>query len=184
MRLSELRGLTWDNVDLDNKVIHVRQRADEKCCLGPPKSEAGSRDIPMGDFLTNTLKEWKLLCPRRKRGEDDPGELWLVFPTGKGTVQNGGNLYRRVFMPAWIAAGVTTKHGKKAKYNIHALRHAYASRLLGEKDRGGMEISPKRAQALLGHSSFQMTMDTYGHLLPAREDESAEFTAAELALVS
>ena len=45
MRASELRGLTWDNVDLDAGIIHVRQSADAWRRMGPPKSRAGSRDI-------------------------------------------------------------------------------------------------------------------------------------------
>ena len=38
MRSSELRGLTWDNVDFKSRMIHVRQRADQWGTMGPPKS--------------------------------------------------------------------------------------------------------------------------------------------------
>jgi integrase len=47
MRMSELRGLRWSDVDLDAGIIHVRQRADDWGTMGPPKSRAGKRDIPL-----------------------------------------------------------------------------------------------------------------------------------------
>jgi len=48
-------------------------------------------------------------------------------------------------------------------------------RVLGEQG-----FTPKRLQALLGHSSIQMTFDTYGHLFPSLEDDHAKFAAGEL----
>lgn len=184
LRASELRGLRWADVDFDKKQLNVRQRADRWNALGPLKSGAGQRTIPLSAMLVNALKEWKLACPK--------GKLGLVFPNGAGNVENHGNLYARVFGPAWVAGGAsidtgeTDKKGKpvlKPKYGIHALRHFFASWLINEKARGGLEISLKRAQVLLGHSSLQMTADTYGHLLPAKEDEAEEFSRGEQALL-
>jgi integrase len=60
MRLSELRGLRWSDVDLDAGVIHVRQRADGWRKIGPTKSKAGMRDIPLTPMALNTLKQWRL----------------------------------------------------------------------------------------------------------------------------
>ena len=174
MRASELRGLTWADVDFEGKVIHVRRRADRLNKIGPPKSAAGQRSIPMTPMVLNTLREWKLRCP--------PSAMGLVFPNGAGNVENHTNLYRRVFGQAQIDAGVTVDG--RAKYGLHAFRHFYASWLLGEKARGGLEVSPKRAQTLLGHSSITMTMDVYGHLLPPKSDEAGEFAAGERALLS
>ena len=47
MRASELRGLRWQDVNLDHGIIHVRQRADAWHRIGAPKSAAGTRDIPL-----------------------------------------------------------------------------------------------------------------------------------------
>ena len=66
----------------------------------------------------------------------------------------------------------------RAKYGLHALRHFFASWAIERN------FSPKRLQALLGHSSIQMTFDTYGHLFPSLEDDHAKFAAGELALVA
>ena len=66
----------------------------------------------------------------------------------------------------------------KPKYGLHALRHFFASWVIERN------FSPKRVQALLGHSSIQMTFDVYGHLFPSLEDDHAKFAAGELALVA
>jgi integrase len=57
------------------------------------------------------------------------------------------------------------------------LRHFFASWAIEQG------FSPKRLQAMLGHSSIQMTFDVYGHLFPNLEDDHAKLAAGELALV-
>lgn len=76
MRLSELRGPRWSDVDLEAGVIHVRQRADAWCRIGPPKSKAGKRDIPLAPIVVNALKQWQTECPKSR--------LYLVFATPRG----------------------------------------------------------------------------------------------------
>ncbi len=72
LRSSELRGLSWEDVDLDKGELHVRRRADRYKKIGRPKSEAGDRTIPIGPVVVNTLREHRLSCPK--------SELDLVFP--------------------------------------------------------------------------------------------------------
>src|SRR6266581_9495911 len=89
MRASELRGLTWDDVDFERNVISVRQRANLWGEIGAPKSAAGEREIPMSPMVVNVLREWRLACPRQKPVEGDgEGRLWLVFPNGNGRVES------------------------------------------------------------------------------------------------
>jgi len=165
MRASELRGLVWDAVDFDKRVIHVRQRADLWGTIGAPKSAAGERTIPMAPLVVNTLREWQLACPK--------GRLRLVFPNGLGHVESHANIATRGFVPLQRACGLVTAEGR-AKYHLHALRHFFASWAIEQG------FTPKRLQALLGHSSIQMTFDTYGHLFPSLEDDHAKFAAGEL----
>jgi integrase len=191
LRASELRGLRWQDIDLKAGEIHVRQRADRFNEIGKPKSAAGERVVPFGKFVANTLKEWKLACPK------SDGDL--AFPNGKGNVESLGNIINRGLIPVQVAAGITlpvlnTKgkpqkdaKGKpvmKAKYTgLHALRHFYASWLINRKEEGGLGLPPKVVQERLGHSSITMTYDRYGHLFP-RGDDAAEIDAAEQALLS
>jgi integrase len=86
MRASELCGLRWSDVDLGKAVVHVRQRADRYNPISMPKSDAGQRTIPVSPVVVNTLKEWKLACPK--------GDLDLVFPNGAGKVETHQNITR------------------------------------------------------------------------------------------
>jgi len=165
MRASELRGLTWAAVDFEQRVMHVRQRADLWGTIGAPKSAAGECSIPMSPMVVNTLREWQLACPK--------GRLGLVFPTNNGTVQSHANIATRVFEPLQRSLGLVDAQGRP-KYGLHSLRHFFASWCIQQG------FSPKRLQTLLGHSSITMTMDTYGHWLPTDEDDHAKFAAGEL----
>jgi integrase len=169
--VAELRGLRWSDVDLSKRQIHVRQRADRYRKIGHPKSAAGTRTIPIGDMVVNTLREWKLQCPK--------GIENLTFPTGAGTIENHANIVNRIFDPAQVAAGVVL-HGKP-KYGMHALRHFYASWCINRRADGGLELPPKTVQARLGHASIVMTLDRYGHLFPTHDD-GTELASAERAL--
>ena len=60
---------------------------------------------------------------------------------------------------------------------MHSLRHAAASLFIEQG------FSPKRVQALMGHSTIQMTFDTYGHLFPAAEDDRVAMERLQARLV-
>ncbi|TCK29005.1 site-specific recombinase XerD [Ancylobacter aquaticus] len=197
MRASELRGLRWQDIDFDERTVRVRQRADEYGIIGPPKSEAGIRDIPVPPIVVHTLREWRLACPRRAtRRTDDTGkaatELHLVFPNGLGKVENYKNILRRGFGPVQIAAGVSVLSGKidkegqpilAGKYGgLHALRHFFASWCINRPRDGGLGLPLKVVQERMGHATISMTGDVYGHLFP-RADDADEMAAAERALL-
>ncbi|GJE42859.1 tyrosine-type recombinase/integrase [Methylobacterium soli] len=181
LRGSEMRGLLWEDVDLKRGVLHVRRRVDRFNAFGPPKSKAGIRDIPLPPTLLRELKAWRLACPN--------GPLGLVFPTTTGTVQGHANILHRFFWPLQVEAGITVlKDGKDeqgratkvsaAKYGLHALRHAAAALWIEQG------LNPKRIQTLMGHASIQQTMDRYGYLFEAQEDEAAMLAGVEAGLLS
>ena len=174
LRASELRGLRWSDIDFKSNELHVRQRADRFNEIGRPKSVAGERRIPFGKFVANTLKEWKLSCPK--------GELDLVFPNGAGKVESLANIINRGLVPSQIEGGLVLDG--KAKYTgMHALRHFYASWCINRPTDGGLGLPPKLVQERLGHSSITMTYDRYGHLFP-RGDDMKELDAAERSLLA
>lgn len=145
MRLSELRGLSWGDVDLNAGEIHVRQRAAGWQKLGPTKSKAGMRDIPLAPMVINTLKQWRLECPN--------GNLGLVFSNTVGNIETMSNIHARCWVP------LQQKCFGEARYGFHMLRHAAASLFIKY-----LNWSPKRLQAAMGHASINMTFDRYGHL--------------------
>jgi integrase len=169
------------DVDFDNRLINVNQRADASHKIGKLKSKAAYRSLRLSTLVLNALREWKLACPK--------GDLDLVFPNGIGKVESYANLIEHGFGPIQIAAGitklvpVTDDDGKPvmnnagepvmreaARYGLHALRHACASLWIEQGH------NPKQIQKLMGHSSIKVTFDTYGHLFA---DDEADQRAAE-----
>ncbi len=185
LRASELRGLRWDDIDLERREIRVQQRADRFNEIGAPKSESGERTVPIPPLVANTLKEWRLACPK--------GTLGLAFPNVAGDVESHHAIRSRGLIPAQIRAGVTIDTGiandqgepiLAAKYTgLHALRHFYASWCINRMADGGLGLPLKVVQERMGHSSVVMTSDVYGHLFPTGDD-GEEMAAAERALLS
>jgi integrase len=174
LRASELRGLRWSDIDLKRGELRVRQRADRYSKLGPPKSKAGLRTVPLPPLLVNVLRTWKLACPK--------GDLDLAFPSSRGGVEKLSNIVEDGLIPVGVAAGVITKTGKAKYSGLHALRHFHASWCINRKEDGGLELPLKLVSARLGHASIQITADRYGHLFPSADD-GAELAAAEQALL-
>ena len=170
LRASELRGLRWADVDLKLGELHVRQRADCYNVIGRPKSVSGERTIPLAPILVNTLREWKLACPK--------SDLDLAFPTATGRPHYLADILQRGWWPPQIAAGVINEAGKAKYSGLHSLRHFYASWCINRRADGGLELPLKLVQSRLGHSTISMTADVYGHLFP-RGDDGAELAAAE-----
>jgi len=171
MRSSELRGLRWQDVNLKRGEISIHQRADQFKEIGPTKSEAGVRTIPVPPIVINALKAHKL--------KQAPG-VTLVFANPDGEPRSHANIVSKGLKPAMIRAGVTVGEGEavSAKYTgLHALRHFYASWLINRKEDGGLGLPVKMVQERMGHASIVMTMDTYGHLFP-RLDDGTELAQA------
>jgi integrase len=164
LRCSELRGLTWKCVDLGERLIRVRQRADFQNRIGPPKSEAGIRDVPLAPMVLNTLREWKLACPKT--------EMELVFPSANGRIHSTSNIHKMCWRPLQRAAGF------RSAYTFHSLRHAAASLFIEQG------WNAKRLQVILGHSSVQVTFDVYGHLWKSSDDDAKAMALLEARLLS
>jgi integrase len=151
LRASELRGLTWEHVDLGRGLVKVCQRADRYSEIGAPKSAAGDREVPMPGQFVEVLRQWKLASPH-SRDRD------FVFGNGAGNVENHSSTMQRCYDPAQVAAGVVDDEGKP-KYNWHALRHFFASWCINRRVDGGLELPAKVVQTRMGHSSIVMTLD-------------------------
>lgn len=176
-RASEVRGFAWSGADLKAPALSVTQRADRWCDIGPPKSNAGQRTIPIGPGLATTLKAWKLRCP--------PSQLGLMFPNARGGVidQKG---FVGLLLKLQVAAGLAVDTGNfdrkgrtvwKLRYDWHHLRHVAASNWLND----GIDL--KRLQTWIGHENIQLTIDVYGHLIVDAKKDAALAAGAEAALL-
>ncbi|MDD5437998.1 MAG: tyrosine-type recombinase/integrase [Patescibacteria group bacterium] len=144
MRLGELFGLEWSDVDFDRKLICVRHSI-VRGIKGTPKNNK-IRFIPITDELCRMIYE-------RRQGKG------LVFHRGDGTPLS----YK-------IAENAIHRACKKAKIRLigwHVLRHTFASQLVSE----GVPLNT--VQELMGHSSIIMTM-RYAHLAPSALKSAVE----------
>lgn len=105
----------------------------------------------MPPFVMQELKEWKKFCPE--------SELNLVFPSEEGTFMDADNMIKRRF-------NVVLEKAEVKKIRFHDLRHTYASLLLAK------DVNIKYIQRQMGHSSFEITMNTYAHLMPEVYEKS------------
>ena len=160
MRLGELLGLAWQDIDFDAGTIEVR-RAYSHGHWSTPKSHR-SRYIDLSNQLRITLQAHRktLLARfsgRLKRVPVPDGlittAVHLVFPSRDGGALDGDNFRRRVFYPLLEKADVP-------KIRFHDIRHTFASLLLQQ----GEPLHYVKEQ--MGHASIQTTVDVYGHLVP------------------
>lgn len=179
LRASEPRGLPWSSIDFRMATLSVRQRADNRNVIGPPKSASGFRTIPLPAMVVQELRRWKLRCPR--------SPLDLVFPSSEGTPLFYLSMVERIVEPLMTRAGLTrpkTRDGVavfddeglpifEGKYSLHELRHAAISLWIEQR------VDPKRVQTWAGHHSIQVTYDTYGHLFEALASDAAVANAVE-----
>ena len=174
LRASELRGAAWSSLHLKSASIEVTQRADATGRIGPPKSEAGHRVIPLPDMAIKALKAWKLACPVT----DDN----LIFPSLAGKVMSWNYMLDHLVGPVQIAAGEYNIEGKRdlarkvPRWGLHGFRHAAASLWIDQN------VNAKRVQYLMGHSNIAVTFDTYGHLFEQVEKDVDTSAAIERAI--
>jgi integrase len=153
LRRGELIGLQWGDVDFHSRFLIVR-RAIVRNRVGAPKSGKVRRVDLSGQLVATFqhLKELRELEAMAKNVTLQP-DAW-VFLSPKGY-----RLDERNLETAWArclkAAGIR-------QIRFHDLRHTFASLLIEQG------AHPKYIQEQMGHSSIQVTMDTYGHLFPNR----------------
>ncbi|MDO9490791.1 site-specific integrase [Acetobacterium sp.] len=161
LRIGELLALTWDDLSFESKEISVskqmtytKDRTTKRYTnkITAPKTKAGTRVIPVPEFLIPRLKELRVKeLEKKMRLQNKCADLNLVF-----SAKLGGYL---AFSSVRTSLDTIIKENKIEHFKIHSLRHTYATRLfeLGEQ--------PKTVQALLGHSDIAMTMNVYTHVL-------------------
>lgn len=150
MRLGELLALQWGDIDVAGRFLEVRRNIVSGRVTTPKNHNR--RRVDMSLRLTETLEQ-RLKDAKKaalKKGRRVPS--W-VFANEEGNAPDGDNLRRRVFEKALAKA-------KLRHVRLHDLRHTYATHLIQQ----GESLAYVRDQ--LGHSSIQITVDTYSHWIP------------------
>jgi len=159
MRIGEILALRWKRLDFLRATIEVAETFSDGH-FGTPKTKSSRRVIPMSAALRDALTAHKLNCKWTK--PEDP-----VFSTPKGTPLSPKNLYNRVLAPTCDRIGLP-------RISWHSFRHINAT-LLGEV---GEPV--KTAQAILGHSDLETTLNTYMHAIPDSQRRAVERVAGVL----
>jgi len=172
VRLGELLGLQWHDIDYDTNIITISRqvnrlkdyspKAEAKTRLGiqeDTKTRSSNRPISLPKQLMELLKEHKekQASEKQKWGKAYK-DLDMIFAREDGHYIDPAT-FRDHYQKRLKEAGL-------GHHTIHALRHTFATRALET----GIPI--KVVSQILGHASVQITMDTYSHVLPDLQSDS------------
>jgi len=163
MRIGEILGLKWSDVDFDQGVISIRrilQRTSEGLKLvDQTKTTKSRRLINISPSTVEVLKKHRIkqkeeMIKYNYRNAD------LVFTTRSGKPVEP-RTFREYFATIVKKAGLP-------RIRFHDLRHTHATLLLQQG------VHPKIVSERLGHTSISMTLDIYSHVIPSMQKEAAE----------
>jgi integrase len=166
MRLSEVLALRWNHIDLDAKIMKVREALEQTKLFGvrfkAPKSKSGRRDITLPDILVNVLRD------HRK------AQLELRMQLGVGRLPDDALLFATVEGDPLTPNGVSMAWSDFADdagipdVTFHALRHTHASQLID----AGVDIVTISKR--LGHAKPDITLRVYAHMFRKDDGKAAE----------
>ena len=163
LRMGELLGLRWRDVDLDAGRISVRQTCQWLPKRGfifrQPKTYRSARPVSVADRVVERLRQQRM---RQAEERLAAGSAYdnndLVFANAVGKPIHPNRLRE-----AWARIGVQA--GLRLRF--HDLRHIHASLLLQQG------VHPKVVSERLGHSTVAVTLDIYSHVVPSLQVEAA-----------
>jgi integrase len=153
LRRGELAGLQWGDFDFKNLHVSVtRSLVDQH--VGPVKTEASRKLMPIDEYLARDLLEWYDMSPYKNLSD----YVWATDANRAGT--------KRGKQPVWLSTVMrdhiqptARKLGIPKKISWHTFRHTFSSVLKAN----GEDV--KVVQELLRHSTSRMTLDTYTQAL-------------------
>ncbi|MFI9175975.1 tyrosine-type recombinase/integrase [Streptomyces lincolnensis] len=144
LRKGELLGLRWQDIEVANSKIHVRQqlqRVGRQILIGPLKTTKSRRDLPLLDPVRLALAEYY----EQHRVKDTE----LVFTTVEGKPIDPGN-FLRDFKKVCQTNGLRV-------ISVHTIRHTVATLLKRQR------VPDRDIQLILGHSRIVTTQEVYQH---------------------
>jgi integrase len=167
MRLGEICGLRWKDVNLDNKIIFVTRQLQDvegELKLLELKTATSKRSIPMLEETKKALEELQAIQEYNKSKNKKYDKRGFIVCKEDGTPYDPEYIsrnYRRVMKEYKICTELDIPY-----IRFHDLRHTYATLMLTA------DVNPKIVSSLLGHSTVSMTLNTYSHILPNFNQEA------------
>ena len=156
VRLGELMGLEWQDVDFKTGIVSINRSsqylADKGVFTKTPKTESSIREVAIPDFVVSMLEEYKLWYDEQKSFY---GELWTN--SNRLFVQADGKPMHPSTISKWFVKYVA-QIGLPV-INFHGLRHTNASLLVAQN------VDIAVVSARLGHAQISTTLDFYVHPL-------------------
>ena len=179
LRLGELCGLQWADIDKQNGIIKVRHTlkklTGQPYKLKPTKSKNGLRDIPLTEEAKNILLQ---VSVNQKMNRLKAGNYWKPAPGLEDLVftSETGEPFPLKDTTKYLAPikEQMSKAGFDTAFTFHSLRHTFGTRCYD----AGMDI--KTLQEIMGHGSFNTTMSIYVNKDPGQR--AAEMKKVEAAL--
>ena len=154
VRLGELMGLEWHDVDFKTGIISINRSsqylADKGVFTKTPKTESSIREVAIPDFVISLLEEYKLWYEEQK---SIYGELWTN--SDRLFVQADGKPMHPSTISKWFVKYVA-QIGLPV-INFHGLRHTNATLLISQN------IDVAVVAARLGHAQITTTFNFYVH---------------------
>lgn len=153
MRCGEILALKWKHIDFENNIIHVENTYVTKYLKKyniriledhEPKTKRGYRNIP----ITSELRELLLKYKSNSKSKDE--NVALTKSNTPFALSNINKCYYNLVKKINKSENIEME-----SFSSHAIRRTFATNAI----KNGM--NPKALQYILGHSSFQMTMDLY-----------------------
>ena len=180
LRQGEVFGLRPDRIDFLRRSVKVDGQLvllpGAPPALGPPKTPASYRTVPLADVVLEALSSHVAAFPPAIALDSRKRPMELIFSDDRGRPISRTWFNHQVWGPAVLAAQLPKGS------HFHELRHFYASLLIdaGEsvkvvQSRLGhatADESVKVVQSRLGHATADETLNTYAHLWPDTEDRS------------
>jgi integrase len=159
LRRGELFALRWRDID-EQARLHTVREAVYDGVFSTPKTEAGTRRIPLSDTALTLIAEWKAHV-------EDVKPDALMFSTSAGTPILPNNVVRRSIFPACKRLGLP-----RAKWLT--FRRTYSS---WSHDRG---VPGKVVAQLMGHANVDTTLNVYTQVLDGSLREAVDKVGGEL----
>lgn len=171
MRKGEILGLRWKDINMEGKSLTIQQTVNwtpsEGIIIQDTKTASSTRRISIGSLLINDLVQQKEVIKANKEqfgNKYQDNDLVCCY-------ENGEPIKPRRITETF--AYLTNKSGLP-KIRFHDLRHSHASMLLNNG------VNPKIGAERLGHSSVQIYLDRYSHLLPDMQRDAVDLVEEKM----
>ena len=164
MRLGELLGMSWDDLDWDKGTLTINRQLkrvqNEGLVLQPPKTQAGRCTIKLGSSTWSLLKEHRKTQLQERLCRDPViVDKALVFTQESGAPWCPRQV-QRAFKELLALTGLP-------EMRFHDLRHTAATHMLAN----GVDLLTVSRR--LGHSKASTTLDTYAHMVTGTQEKAA-----------